>query len=120
MSEEQSVEVESATPQQPPEADSTHVVIDRGQATVERRHRLAVLRAHGFAEATTLERTSHYAYHWLERGVQPAHHSTWDRLAQEIANAEALGREDRDAYQRGLRQILDRIDRAIADELRAP
>lgn len=93
-------------------------------APVERRHRLAVLRAQGYDEAWLAERSSHLVNRWLEQGPVAAVASEAvgqnDKLAQEVADAEAAGRQDREAYAKGLRLILDRIDRAIAEEVGQP
>lgn len=89
---------------------------------VQRHHRLAVLRVHGYSEQWLAERSQHLANRWLERG-QAADLATtgaearWDALGQELADMEARGAQDRVAIAEGLRRVLDRIDRAIADEL---
>lgn len=94
----------------PPPALAEHAV-------VEKRHRLAVLQAQGYTEAWLAERSSHVATRWLEQGGFSPVIGNADKLAQAIADAEANGRRDREGYARGLRQILDRIDRAIAAEV---
>lgn len=83
---------------------------------VLRHHRLAVLKANGYTEEWLAERPTHAASRWLENG-EPTGPGNYNVFAQAMADMEAAGLQDREAYTKGLRQILDRVDRAIADEL---
>ncbi len=96
-------------------------------AAVQRHHRLAVLLAQGYTEEWLAAdgRDKHVVSRWLEHGwsdpADPAlllngSQSFYDKLAQQMANMEALGRGEASAYREGLHRIVDRLDRLIVQE----
>lgn len=96
-------------------------------APVLEHHRLAVLRAHGIT-TEWLEsdgRGKHITHKWLKQGTTPSTLNTpsnalFDRLAQELANAEAVGRGEATVYREAVQRLVDRFDRTLEEEFGQP